>query len=442
MKAKEVNFDGLVGPTHNYSGLSYGNIASLKNQSTISNPKEAALQGLNKMKFLHELGITQAILPPHPRPYLPILQELGFTGHETEIIRKTHQLNPELFFACCSAASMWTANAATVSPSSDTVDGKVHLSPANLSSKFHRSIEAALTEKILKTTFNNFDHFVVHAPLPQGSYFADEGAANHNRLCSSYSEPGTEMFVWGRYSFNSQSFAPTKFPARQTYEASQAIVRKHQLKEKILFVQQNPKAIDAGVFHNDVISVCNEYLFFCHEEAFVNQAEVLRKLKHDEKKLCVIQISSQRLSLEEAVNSYLFNSQIVTLPNQQMFLIAPIECAENPKITELLNEILQDPANPLSKVEFLNLRQSMANGGGPACLRLRVVLTEEELACIHQGILFTDTLYLQLKNWIEKYYRDRLHPSDLADPHLLKETQQALDEVTNILRLGPLYYFQ
>ena len=27
--AYEVNFDGLVGPTHNYAGLSYGNVASL-----------------------------------------------------------------------------------------------------------------------------------------------------------------------------------------------------------------------------------------------------------------------------------------------------------------------------------------------------------------------------------------------------------------------------
>ncbi len=229
MKAVEVNFDGLVGPTHNYSGLSYGNVASTKSRQAISNPKEAALQGLQKMKFLTDRGIPQAVIPPQMRPHLPTLRQLGFEGNDKRVLNQAFRAAPELVYACSSAACMWTANAATISPSADTADGKLHITPANLSSKFHRSIEAQFTEKLFQTLFSNQKYFTVHPPLPQGSYFADEGAANHNRFCKSYSDSGVELFVWGRYSFKDNPSAPRKFPARQCYEASQAIVRRHRL---------------------------------------------------------------------------------------------------------------------------------------------------------------------------------------------------------------------
>ena len=50
--AREFNFDGLVGPSHNYAGLSFGNVASFSNVKSASNPKQAALQGLAKMRAL------------------------------------------------------------------------------------------------------------------------------------------------------------------------------------------------------------------------------------------------------------------------------------------------------------------------------------------------------------------------------------------------------
>lgn len=417
----EVNFDGIVGPTHNYSGLSYGNVASVANQKRISNPKEAALQGLKKMKFLADLGLKQAILLPHERPHIPTLRAFGYQGSDAEIIRQAMRENPELFQACTSAAAMWTANAATVSPSSDTEDKKVHLTPANLNSKLHRSIEAPITYTMLQKIFKDEKYFTIHHPIP---FYPDEGAANHTRFSN-----GLHLFVYGKNVTN-------KYPPRQSLEAFQAIVRNHRLDpQKVIFAQQNPAAIDAGVFHNDVISVGNRDLFFYHEKAFVDTAEVIKNLQD----IQLLEVSSQDISLEEAVASYLFNSQILTLPDGKTILLAPEECKTIPSVDAFIKRI---PQNLIHKVYFMNLRESMLNGGGPACLRLRVELREEELAAMHPDILLTHELYLKIEQWINKHYRDRLSPHDLGDPELLRESHQALDELTQMLSFGSLYDFQ
>src|SRR5262245_53014556 len=150
MRSSEVNFDGIVGPTHNYAGLSYGNIASLKSKLTVSNPRQAALEGLEKMKFLMDLGVQQAVLPPHERPHLPTLRALGYSGSDAEILSKVQKDDPVLLTACSSASAMWAANAATVSPSADSSDRRVHFTPANLVTQFHRSIEPSMTARVLR----------------------------------------------------------------------------------------------------------------------------------------------------------------------------------------------------------------------------------------------------------------------------------------------------
>lgn len=444
--AYEVNFDAIVGPTHNYSGLSYGNIASQLNQYTISNPREAALQGLKKMKFLADLGIKQAVLPPHERPHIPTLRSLGFTGSASEIIRSVHQQFPELLIEVSSAAAMWAANCATVSSSADSADKRVHFTAANLTSKFHRSIETAMTQHILQQIFNDPDHFVHHSPLASQGSFADEGAANHCRFCKEYGSAGIQLFVYGRYGFKRNAAAPKQFPARQTREACEALARLHSLNpDQVVFAQQHPAAIDAGAFHNDVVSVGNKNLFFFHELAFLNSEKVMTeietKLKKFDTKLILWKIDDKDISLKDAVDSYLFNSQIVSLPNQ-MALIAPTECEKNIRVKTYLEKSLQHQNCPIKQIHYLNLHQSMLNGGGPACLRLRVVLTQKELSAAHPHIFLNDTLYQQLMDWINKHYRDRLHPNDLADPLLYQENQHALDQLSKILNLKSIYSFQ
>jgi succinylarginine dihydrolase len=433
MNAYEINFDGLVGPTHNYAGLAYGNLASTSHGLTVSNPKSALHQGLEKMKLMTDLGVKQAILPPHERPNIRTLYDLGFRGSDSEIIQQAGREAPHILAACYSASSMWTANAATISPSSDTTDGKVHFTPANLISFFHRYIESRFTGKVLKAIFNDESAFAHHRALPGAAQFTDEGAANHNRLCTDYGNPGIELFVYGRRAFGQQARHPMAFPARQTLEASSAIARLHMLQPAAtLFALQNPDAIDAGVFHNDVISVANQNVLFYHSLAFAEPVAVLDKLERAFFRYCgvepvLIEVTADRVSLSEAVQSYLFNSQLVTLSDGTMGLISPLECTENERIAAFLEALVAED-NPISKVTIVDIRQSMKNGGGPACLRLRVVLNERELD--------------KLNKWADRHYRDRLHSSDLVDPQLLTESRTALDELTRILDLGSIYDFQ
>lgn len=442
----EINFDGIIGPTHNYSGLSYGNVASIEHSQLPSNPKKAALQGLAKMRTLMSLGIPQGVLPPQERPLIPMLHALGFIGSESEIIEKAWKTDPKIFLACSSAASMWAANAATVSPSADSNDERVHFTPANLLTKFHRSFESATTGLVLYRIFNHPAYFAHHPPLPHHTDFADEGAANHTRFCKSFDQPGIQLFVYGR-SADGQHL-PKKFPARQTLEASQALARIHRLSpDHFLIVQQNPDAIDAGVFHNDVISVGHQNLFLYHEKAFIHTKEIIQQIEKLMEKVCQtsfipLEVKESEIPLEEAVKSYLFNSQIVTLPDKTMTLIAPQECQNTPSVSNFLKQLLENRQQPIRQVIYQDIRQSMQNGGGPACLRLRVALKKKEYETIHRPVILTEELYQQLVQWVENHYRDRLLPQDLADPLLIKEVRQGLDALTRLLQLGPLYSFQ
>jgi succinylarginine dihydrolase len=443
--AWEVNFDGLVGPTHNYGGLAIGNVAAAENALTQSNPREAALQGLAKMKYLSDMGIQQGVLPPQDRPAVGVLRKLGFRGDDFSVIREAAIVAPGLLRACCSASSMWVANAATVSPSADTEDGRVHITPANLLSQFHRSIEPPATSVIMKRIFRDERYFEHHDPLPANLYCADEGAANHMRLCSSHGDPGLEVFVFGR-SARPDTSKPLKFPARQSLEASEAIARLHQLRAAgKLFMQQNPAAIDAGAFHNDVVAVANCNVLLYHEAAFVDWREAEEKIAGECRyPIHFIRASETDFALAEAISTYLFNSQLISLPDGGMLLLAPSECQESDPARIFLERIAEDPANPVKRVEYANLRQSMRNGGGPACLRLRVVLTPPEFESVAQGsrIILDQALHDELKAWIQRNYRERILPSDLADPELLRESRAALDELTQILSLGSIYAFQ
>jgi succinylarginine dihydrolase len=339
---------------------------------------------------------------------------------------------------------MWAANAATVSPSADTADGKVHFTPANLASNIHRALETETTGRILRAIFASEQHFQHHAPLPRTGPFSDEGAANHTRLCSEYGEPGVELFVSGRHAFGGIGSLPQKFPARQTFEASESIARLHGLPaEKVVFTRQNPDVIDSGVFHNDVIAVGNQNVFLYHEKAFVNteQMRVDIQQRFGEKVLHFVEVEDSQVSVHEAVESYLFNSQLITLNNGDMMLIIPTECEESKSVWQYLQEVIQLDT-PIKHVMSFNLRQSMRNGGGPACLRLRVVLNEQELAALNPKVLMDDRLYEQLNQWVDKHYRDRMHIEDLSDPELLREGRAALDELTQIFALGSIYPFQ
>lgn len=440
MKAREVNFDGLVGLTHHYAGLSFGNEASTKHRFQLSNPRLAAKQGLLKMKALADAGFPQAVIPPQERPNVAVLRQLGFSGSDEQVVEKAGSQAPQLLSAASSASSMWVANAATVAPSADTLDGKVHLTVANLNNKFHRATESVATERLLRAIFPSETHFCVHEALPQVGMFGDEGAANHNRLGGDYGEPGTQLFIYGRDKF--ARHAPSHYPARQTLAASQAVARLNQVNPgQLLFARQNPAVIDQGVFHNDVIAVSNRQVLFCHEHAFVEQASLLACLHERVAGFMPLEVPESAVTVKEAVESYLFNSQLLSRDDGSMMLVLPQECRENERVWRYLNQLLQED-NPISELRVFDLRESMANGGGPACLRLRVVLTPEEMRAVNPAVMMNDTLFNRLNDWVDRYYRDRLTQADLVDPQLLREGREALEALSAILQLGPVYPFQ
>lgn len=441
---QEVQLDGLVGPTHHYAGLAFGNVASEAHEGAVSNPREAALQSLAMMRRLLQMGQTVAVMPPLERPAIHRLRALGFEGSDEAILARAAAAAPKLLSLVSSASSMWTANAATVIPSLDTLDERVHILPANLMDKPHRAFEADETTTILRRIFADERRFAVHDPLPSTPMFADEGAANHMRLARRHSSAGLHVFVYGRDDLDPQGPRPVRFPARQSRQASEAAARVCQLEpERFVTLQQHPRAIDQGVFHNDVIALANENVLLLHEEAFLD-CGVLREAAHRHvgSGLQVHTIKRNTVGLDEAVRSYFFNGQLVTLPaGGGMALVLPEHCRESEGVQLALEEI-QASDTPLARIEYVDLLQSMRNGGGPGCLRLRVLLDKPELRSMHQGVLATEAKLDALSSWVTAHYRDRLHARDLADPALLQETRTALDALTQLLELGSIYPFQ
>jgi succinylarginine dihydrolase len=441
MAQREYNFDGLVGPTHSYAGLAPGNLASAAHEGQVSSPKKAALQGLSKMRFVAGLGIGQAVLPPQPRPSLRTLRALGFVGTDEAVVTAAAKDAGHLLRLCSSAAAMWTANAATVAPSADTLDGRLHLTPANLEAMFHRRLEADTTYAVLARIFEDTKRFAVHAPLPGGIHFADEGAANHTRLAVE-GRPAVHLFAWGRSSFG-PSAQPGRFPARQTREASEALARLHALAPaQCLFPQQARAGIDAGAFHTDVLAVGNDNFLMLHAQAFFEPDGLLASLRERLGPAFRWTLASEaELPVKDAVASYPFNSQLLTLPHGGMCIVAPKESQDQPVARTFLERVVAED-NPVEALHYLDVRESMNNGGGPACLRLRVRLTDEERSAVSARVFYDEALHTELEAWVQRHYRDRLAPEDLRDVSLAREGMRALDELTQLLRLGSVYDFQ
>ncbi len=428
-KLVEINFDGIVGPSHNYAGLSLGNVASAKHQGQTSYPRAAALQGLAKMRGnLARFG-HQGFLLPLPRPNDALLKQLG-PGAEK---------NAALLAAAYSASSMWTANAATVSPAPDTADGKCHLTPANLVTMVHRAQEWPDTKRMLDLAFADTEHFTVHDPVPDT--FGDEGAANHMRLCSDHGEAGVEVFVYGRSLAERGS---GKFPARQHIEASRAVARLHGLApSRTVFVEQSPVAIEAGAFHNDVVAVANEDTIFAHELAFADRQAAYDAMRKAFPSLQVVEVPESAVSLEDAITSYLFNAQLVTQPDPGsasgagagMALVVPEECRENARVWSYLEGMLAGNG-PIREVVPVDVRQSMANGGGPACLRLRVVC---DPANVDPRFLLTEAKADAMEGVIAATWPEQIDPADLGHQRLddvIRKARFALLEALDLTELG------
>ncbi len=415
MSLVEINFDGIVGPSHNYAGLSLGNIASASHKGDASFPRAAALQGIAKMRGNMERGLPQGFLLPLPRPNYGLLRDLGADG----------SLDGPLLAAAWSASSMWTANAATVSPGPDTGDGLCHLTPANLVTMLHRGQEWRDTKRQLDLAFADPRHFRVHDAVPAS--FGDEGAANHMRFCEGHGSPGVEVFVWGRQG--------GKFPARQHEQASRAVARLHRLDpEACVFIEQNPEAIAAGAFHNDVVAVANERVLFTHARAFADQQGAYAAIRAAFPALEVVEVPEDAVSLEEAIRTYLFNAQLLTLPSGEMALVVPSECQDSPSVWSWCEKMLASNG-PIRKVIPVDVRQSMANGGGPACLRLRVVA---DPATVDARFLLNEAKAQRIESVIAEMWPERIEPQEIGTDRLAVQVIEAREALLSALSLDEL----
>lgn len=410
MPRVEINFDGLIGPSHNYAGLSPGNLAATRNSGAVSQPRAAALQGIAKMRANLALGLTQGILLPHARPDHRWLESLATTYADAA---------PHLQAQALSASSMWAANAATVSPAPDTIDGRCHLTVANLVTMPHRSHEWPGTLAQLRLAFAN-DAFQVHGPVP--APFGDEGAANHMRLCPEHDAPGVEVFVYG------VSGGP--FPARQHREASEAVARRHGLDPAhTLFVQQSEEAIAAGAFHNDVVAVANGRVLFAHEQAFADKQSFYADLRRLMPEVEIVEVPASAVSLADAISSYLFNAQLVTLPSGETALILPTEARDTPNVWAWLQAHVAGNG-PIRHLEVVDVRQSMANGGGPACLRLRVVA---DSATVDPRFLVDDAKLDRIAALVEVHWPETIAQDEIGDPALIARIEAARAALFDLL---------
>jgi succinylarginine dihydrolase len=410
---REINFDGIVGPSHNYAGLSFGNLASTRNAGEVSQPRAAALQGIDKMRSNLALGLAQGILLPHARPDRRWLAQLGTDAESAE---------PTLAAAAMSASAMWAANAATVSPAPDTADGKCHLTVANLRTMPHRSHEWPETLAQLEIAFAD-DAFRTHGPVPPA--FGDEGAANHMRLAPSHSEPGVEVFVYG--------VSGGAFPARQHAEASKAIARRHGLDPaRVVFAEQSEEAIAAGAFHNDVVAVANERVLFAHEKAFADKAALLERCDALVPGFEYVEVPDAEVPLSDAIRSYLFNAQLVTPPDGQPTLVVPTEARDTPSVWNWLQRHLTGNG-PIRRVQVVDVRESMANGGGPACLRLRVVA---DPASVDPRFLVDAAKLDRIAEVVSRSWPAQIHHEELQNRALLREIEGARAALLDALDLG------
>ena len=414
MTVREINFDGLVGPSHNYAGLSLGNLASTRNAQAVSHPRAAALQGIEKMRANLHLGLIQGIFLPQWRPDGRWLAALGTNITNAE---------PAIRAAAMSASSMWAANAATVSPAADTEDGLTHLTAANLVTMPHRSHEWPQTLAQLRIAFSDRQAFVVHPPVP--APFGDEGAANHMRLCDSHADRGVEIFVYG------QSDGP--YPARQHVEASKAVARLHRLDPaRTIFAKQSPDAIAAGAFHNDVVAVANENVLFAHERAFADKERLYTDIRNLLPSVQIIEVPDQAVSLADAIQSYLFNAQLVTLPDGGMALILPSEARSVGKVWAWLEKMITGNG-PIRQIVPVDVRQSMANGGGPACLRLRVVA---DPANVDPRFLMQERKLDEIAAIVGRYWPEEIAAAELAETRLIAQIEQSWLTLVDHLQLS------
>jgi succinylarginine dihydrolase len=247
------------------------------------------------------------------------------------------------------------------------------------------------------------------------------------RLAPAHDQPGFEIFVYG------VSGGP--FPARQHLEASKAVARLNRLDPKrTFFAQQSEEAIAAGAFHNDVVAVANERVLLAHEQAFADKGALIAACEREVSGFEYVEVPAADVPLADAIRSYLFNAQLVTPPDGQPTLIVPSEARETPTVWRWIERHVAGNG-PIRRVEVVDVRQSMANGGGPACLRLRVVA---DPGTIDPRFLADEPKLDRIAEVIRREWPEQIHHQELQRPALIADIERARAALLDALDLSEL----
>ena len=406
--------DTIIGPTYHYGGLALGNTHSLDHKHVVANPKKAALQGLSKMKLLRDHGISQYVLPAYVRDYKGLVQ--GYYNNQGDFednLKRLYDENLDIFSSFFSASSAWLANAWTMTPSIDSSDGRYHVSPASLNACFHRQLDVKQTIAILTNRLCSKTYITCHHPSP----FFDEGAANMIRLSAGGK---------GLYLFVSGSSDTKRFKSRHDKRSWQRLVSQHQLDpDYVIYLTQHPDAIDAGVFHNDVISFGVDDLLVVHENAFVDQPNYCdtileRYFSCFGTDLTLIQIPDSILPLKDAVNSYFFNSQLVRKDDNRYLLLVPSRCKGLPVMDYFVSIVAKKWESQL-EIMVCDVEESIKNGGGPACLRNSMDVYDDPKLIFDDRYLFTLEKYDDFVRLVNQYYPSSLELNDFLSVSFLND---------------------
>ena len=258
---REINFDGIVGPSHNYAGLSLGNLASARNAGDVSYPRAAALQGLAKMRSNLALGLVQGLFVPLPRPATALARraghdiERGRTGDR----RQCHERIGDVGGQCSDRQPRAGHRRRPLPPHRRQSEDDAAPQP-----RMARHAGATATGVRGATHLRSMPRFRAHSATRARPITCD--------WRRDHGEPGVEIFVYG--------VGGGPFPARQHVEASKAVARLHRLDpERTFFAAQSEEAIAAGAFHNDVVAVANERVLFAHEQAFADKAAIVELVR-------------------------------------------------------------------------------------------------------------------------------------------------------------------
>ena len=116
-------------------------------------------------------------------------------------------------------------------------------------------------------------------------------------------------------------------------------------------------------------------------------------------------LPAAEVPLADAIRSYLFNAQLVTPPGGEQTLIVPTEARETPSVWRWIERHVAGNG-PIRRVEVVDVRQSMANGGGPACLRLRVVA---DPATVDPRFLVDEAKLDRIGEVIARHWPEQIH---------------------------------